>query len=430
MKFVSRVEEKFKSKIIFLLSERHLQDIKQNRDATILFPLSDEKNFWKIDEQGNLIFMDDLLKSAFYLLSGYQEYKVSGKDRFGRYPHTESVQYQFNFTNIPLVNIYFRIIAEGIRAFCDMHNIAFKNRRIWQNGDFGFIVTHDVDRVDKWTWHETKYKLKQVLGMSSTPYSKSMTCYLLFQSIVNLFTKVNPYWNFEWLKKTEKKHDIHSVWYFLPKGDKYIDALYSFKEKRIIDLVRYLEQSGDEICLHGVFKSKVDLDIMQNNRAEIQSLSQKPVVGIRQHWLSFEYPATLQNQERLGFQHDSSWYFAEHVGWRNSYCFPFHPYDFQQKEMMKIWEIPLCMMDASLFDYQEFSLFEAANVFENLLEQVRSVHGLFVLLWHNSYFDEVRFPGITDFYKGMLRKIMELRADCVLPQELISRFEEISASTE
>ena len=144
---------------------------------------------------------------------------------------------------------------------------------------------------------------------------------------------------------------------------------------------------------------------MADNLKEVQTLSSKKITKSRQHWLSFKYPRTLRILENLNIEYDSSWGFAEHCGWRNSYCCPFHPYDLENDRMMDIQELPLNAMDVTFFQYMGLTLDEAFNSIKDMLETCKKHNGLFVLLWHNSHFNETLLPGISQFYEQVLQYI-------------------------
>ena len=403
------------SQIIFKLSDKPLREIKYIDNIPLLFPLSTEPKFYTFDESNNLVFNDDLLKSAFYLLSGYQETLDYSPDQFGRYTYKESIQKKLNLSAFPLVNFYFNIIMEGIEKFCKINKISFNKRDIWNGKKIGFLLTHDVDRVDKYTIRNLKYVLKQFLGLAPTKLSRVKASKLLIEHSIKLFTKQNPYWNFEWMKSIENRFSLNSVWFFLPNNDKNIDAFYSFQERRIKNLVSELVEYGDEIGLHSTYYSIQNEKIMNEDFESVKNLIGENPVGNRQHWLRFKYPVTLRNLENLGIRYDSSWAFNDHIGWRNSYCLPFRPYDIKQDRMMNIWEFPLTVMDVTLFQYQNLSQNSALEKIDDLLDITERFNGLFTLLWHNSNFELENGEDLKDFYISVLEKIHNKKTKTILP---------------
>ncbi|MDZ7764224.1 MAG: polysaccharide deacetylase family protein [Melioribacteraceae bacterium] len=366
--------------IRFQLSCDKLDRVKYIDKIPILFPINDEDAFYKFDDENNLIFNDDLMKSAFYLLSGFQELNHPVLDKYERFSYQQSIQKKLNIAEFPLVNHYFKVITEGIEKFCLKNNYSFSRRNIWQDKAFGFLLTHDVDRVDKYNIAQVKLKIKQLFGLSPSKVSKSKTLKLLITNIVRLFGSDNPFWNFDWLKSLEIKYGFRSVWFFLPQGDPHKDAYFSFDEQRIKEVVNKLIQLGDEIGLHATYNSFDNEEVMKNDYNAVKKLLNQNPSGSRQHWLRFNYPNTLRILEKLEIKYDSTWGFHDQIGWRNSYCLPFRPYDVEQDRMMNIWEFPLTVMDTTLFEYLDLSEAEAEQATDKILNAVESYGGLFVLL--------------------------------------------------
>jgi peptidoglycan/xylan/chitin deacetylase (PgdA/CDA1 family) len=405
------------SQIVFPLSSKSLLEVKYIDNLPILFPVNSENVYYDFDENNNLLFNDDLLKSAFYLLSGYQETEKFTSDNYDRFSYGNSIQKKLNIAHFPLVNHYFEIIIDGIEEFCKRQNVSFEKHNRWDNQNFGFLLTHDVDRVDKYAFRYVKLKIKQFIGLYPSKLSKFNLLKLLVENIVKLFGNDNPYWNFDWMKSIEKKFGINSVWFFLPKGDSSIDAYYSFEEERIKQVVSNLVEEGDEIGLHATYHSYNDEKIFEKDFISVKKLFGENPIGNRQHWLRFKYPNTLRILEKTGIKYDSSWAFNDHIGWRNSYCLPFRPYDIENNRMMEIWEFPLTVMDGTLFQYMKMDQNSAMKDIDEILNAVTTFNGLFTLLWHNSFFELENGEELSEFYNNLLQKIASQNPKNILPQE-------------
>ena len=416
---VDETSGKQTSNIIFGLSSDRIGEIKYINDIPILFPLTKENAFYSFDENKNLIFADDLFKSAFYLLSGYQETLAYEVDQYDRFSYKVSIQKKLDIACLPLVNIYFEEIAKGIEEFCEIHNLSFSRRNIWGNNKFAFLLTHDVDRVDKYTIGQIKYSLKQLFGFAPSKLNKAGRFIKIFEDTINFFRGENPYWNFKWMKSLEEKFNFNSTWFFLPEGDKNIDAHFSFTEERIKNLADDLLSAGDEIGLHGTYRSYKSKTVLKKDFDSVQNLIRNNPLGNRQHWLRFKYPETLRNLEDIGIRYDSSWAFHDHIGWRNSYCLPFRPYDIEQDRMMDLWEFPLTVMDVTLFEYQNFDQTKALEKIEEILKIVEKYNGMFTLLWHNSQFELENGEDLKDFYISVLEKVNLKNPKTILPSKLI-----------
>jgi len=380
-------------------------------DTPVLFPCSPSKEWYVFDKSGNVIFKHDIFKAAFYLLSGYQETLPYKGDRLMRFKFSDSIQSLFYKMAYPVVNQWFSILEKACFKFCKTHGIPFRKRSLWQDCDMGVMLTHDVDRVDKWTIGRIKMATLSLMKEKKAHHLSGV-----LEATHNYITgKNNSYWNFRWLKGLGKKYDLRSTWFFLPAGDKKIDAKYRFSEKRITELMHFITDSGDEIGLHSTYASRKNRQIMQANYEELNSYAPQSIHGVRQHWLSFKYPDTLRIHERVGLKYDSSWGFADMIGWRNGYCLPFKPYDVEKGRIIDVWEYPLCLMDRTLFDYMNLDAGGAYKTVKNMVEICEKYSGLFVLLWHNSFFEEEDYPGVTKLYKDILARLTECKVKSILP---------------
>ncbi len=411
------------SKIVFNLSsdEFDIKKILWNEEIPILFPLSKSNNFYSI-ENNNLIFHHDILKSCFYLLSGYQEYNSTNIDSFGRFTYKNSVQEKLGIIGKPIVNYYFKIIATALNEFLKQQNIELKQRTLFNN--FAFFLTHDIDNVDYYTFNRLLYKTKEITGLVKTYYSFKTNIKHIFKTSFELLKfskKQNPAWNFNYLRDIEKQNNFRSAFYFLQKDKKYHDSDYNYSDNRINSLFQYLINEGCEIGLHGTVASVTNEEKLFRILENINSNLPNPVLGIRQHRLLYKLPETTLNHEKVGLKYDTSLCFAEHEGFRNSFCLPFKLYDFENDHMIDVWEIPLNAMDVTLFHYRELNNSNAQLVIKSLIQEIKKFNGVFTLLWHNDFFDEDRFVGIKSFYEDLLRYINSENPENCLAYEIIRK---------
>jgi peptidoglycan/xylan/chitin deacetylase (PgdA/CDA1 family) len=420
-----KISEDVTNKIIFVLSESEKPDpvnlLFKDQEIPVLFG-NDYRSgpFYREDKNGNLWFLPDFLSSVFWLLSGMQEVIVSQRDRYGRFPFESSIQKQLECAHLPVVNYYFEMIIEGLEVYGQKHNVKKARKRLFNN--FGFVLSHDVDRISFFHPFRVLYKIRQLLGLASLNYSRGKTASLFFKGIffnLNPFRKMDPWWNFDWMIDLEKRLGIRSAFLFLKQEDRFDNSLYKFHFKKIKGLIKKLKEDGFEIGLHGTMRSAADKDNLLKQKDDLtKALGEEPV-GIRQHYLRFFHPKTFKVQQSAGLVYDTSLGFAEHDGYRNGYCYPFHPYDFEADEMMKIWEIPLVMMEVSVLQYRKEG-FEAlrSSVFHYISEAVK-FGGIFSLLWHNCRLSEYEYEGVTEFYEGLLEEIVEENAEVVTGRDLI-----------
>lgn len=373
-------------------------------EIPVLYPCPEAKDSFYTLSGKRLTFHHDLLKSAFHLLSGYEEVRNGSLDQYGRYPYKESLPYKLGITGKPVVNYYFEIILEAMEAFSKANNIPFERTPVLKRPVL--MVSHDIDRTLGYGFFETGFRFKQLLGLSESTLSRKETfkdaCISLLH-FLNPFSTKDPYWTFETLMKWEEERKFRGTYYFLEKdGGRNENSRYHFHEKRFKKLFRDLSKRGHEVGIHGTLQSATNQDAMNSTVDKLRQASPEPVTGIRQHYLKFTPDSTGQIQQKAGLKYDASLGFAEHDGFRHSYCWPFRLFDFKEDRCLDHWEIPLTVMEGTHFYYRKLDLKSSRASVEALMEEVSKFNGVFSLLWHNHFFDEREIPGIVDHYTGIL----------------------------
>lgn len=421
-------ESNFSGEIIFLISDKDFnsRNIKYINNIPILFPLEKEEQFYKVDHKNNLIFTQDVITSSFYLLSGLQEYRSPIKDNYGRFPFEISIQKKLGIINKPIVNYYFEIIVNAIKEWGLLNNVNISTKKLFNH--IGVLLTHDVDKIETFNFFEVVYKFKQLIKIA--PSTKSLLnrlniFFYYFLTWTNIFNKTNPHWDFNKIRRIEKKYNFNSVFFFLQKDKLHADSYYLYSDKKIKDLFLYLNEDNCEIGLHGTINSAKYLDSLQNIFRNLESESPQKIFGVRQHRLIFENTFTSQIQEKTGLKYDSTLGFAEHEGFRNSFCFPFRIYDHENDKMLNIWEFPLIAMDTTLFKYRKLSVVDALTNLNEIIIEIKKFNGLFTFLWHNGFQAENRhIKDIESFYDHVLHSLKINKGEGILGRELLKKLQE------
>ena len=369
----------------------------------VLFPVSDTDRWYSVEGK-SIVFHHDILKSAFYLLSGYQEYVGGEKDSYGRFPWEASVQKQLGITRRPVVNYYFEILLEALEEFCRLNSMPFQ--RTASHSPVLFL-SHDVDRIRKYSLRNVAYYLLLRLRILPSSLSREERKKQFRDHAAGTFLfKKDPYRNFRELTTLENSLQIRSTWFMLENTGR-DNSRYRFRDKKITGLIRWLEEQGHEIAIHGTMESSEDAEVAQSGLDRLNRVCRHKVKGSRQHFLKYLHPQTTNILSTCGLLYDASLGFAGQPGFRNSYAFPFRLYDFEKQKAFAIWHLPLNVMDASLMDYMKLSPSESSAVIGEILKEVRKFRGVFGLLWHQCRLDEEEIPGIDAFYNDLLRTIRD-----------------------
>jgi len=109
--------------------------------------------------------------------------------------------------------------------------------------------------------------------------------------------------------------------------------------------------------------------------------------------------------KKRGLKYDTTLSFADHEGFRCGICFPYKPFDVLKNRVLNIWELPLTVMDGSLFNYQNLIPEEGFQRIKSIINTVKKYQGVFVLSWHNSSLDDLRLPGWVEVYERTMKYI-------------------------
>ena len=118
--------------------------------------------------ENQIIIHYDIIASAFYLLSNWQEYISHEKDAYGRFKMTESIQSKLNFICKPVVNYYFDILKDALER---AYNIEL-NQRLWEGKKIAVCLTHDIDLCES-AWIQGSFR-ELLKGNIFTPLKLAM----------------------------------------------------------------------------------------------------------------------------------------------------------------------------------------------------------------------------------------------------------------
>jgi hypothetical protein len=272
----------------------------------------------------------------------------------------------------------------------------------YPNGhSFCLCLSHDVDRPRKFPPDGLiKVPAKVLLRRESPLALRQMWTYLR--------TGKDPHWNLAQIIDLEQEYGCRSTFFLLAgRGNKRCDPPYSADPGTRARLCETILGSGGEVGLHGSYESYLSAGILRQELLALQEHAE--IRGCRQHFLRLDVQYTLAALEQAGLLYDSSLGFAGAIGFRSGFAAPYHPFNLAQNRPLRLLEIPLLIMDRSLFSYCYPGLPAEAVWAEMLsvLEPVRDYSGCVSILWHNTFFDEAAFPGYGGLYRRLLNWLQE-----------------------
>jgi hypothetical protein len=369
------------------------QGIKQQ--ALDCFEFNDQKAFFKT--AGDLTF--DIFAASFYLLSRYEEYLPHKKDMYGRYAFENSLAYKENFLKVPLINMWLKtfkvLLKEKFTGLPTPVPIAIGTR-------LTFLPTYDIDIAwsykHKGWWRNTGGLLRSLLkGQWS-----------LFKERIQVLRgkQKDPFDAFGWMNKLHEQYKLKPYYFFLVpekrgRYDKNIPPSCKAMQELIQDhVIRY------PIGVHPSWRSGDDVSLLKKEIETVSTLNGNPVVSSRQHYIRFNLPDGYRRLINNGIKFDFSMGYGSINGFRASAASPFFWYDLEKEVQTELMLFPFCYMEANSFYEQKYSAQQALEEMHQYYNEVKSVNGYFIMIWHNSFLGTDKlYAGWREVYEQFIKEV-------------------------
>jgi hypothetical protein len=334
----------------------------------------------------SVTFDVDIFGSCFFMLSRYEEYVCDERDEHGRFPSLASISTKAGFLHRPIVNEYVELLYSAMKY-------------LWPELDrrentFAVSPSHDVDRAYEFYNMSIFTVIKFLLDGFYIGKPASFVLKRFAKSLLSKITLggVDPFNTFSFIMDNSEERGLSSEFYFLTAVTNVKkDASYSLNDRSIKNLMRDIAGRGHVIGLHPSYGSYLD---SEQTQAEFDLLKrhcgllniEQQQWGGRQHYLRWEFPATLNNWVKAGLDYDSSVYFSDAPGFRSGCCLEYPLYDLLGRECTPLHERPLAFMDSSIMDADDtdIDMQKSKQLIYDLKSSCRRYGGRFTFLWHNS----------------------------------------------
>lgn len=352
--------------------------------------------------QDSCILRKDIVAGAFYFLTCWHEYIISGLGLpRGRVDYKESLQYRWDFTETPVVDIYCQILLYAIQRVLPeyLRDIAWQGTR-----RFAVSLSHDIDYWRYWDAKAVsdtyRYNFHTFLKRPLNASYKLIGHYLHKKHFYNHYRRLRG------ILQKERELKVKSTWFLLASGkfedprQNYIDDMVYREE--IIDLL-----GQEDVGLHGSPEAAFDLDVLLEELENLRSLGMNPT-GFRTHYLHFDYQLSFANLEAAGIKYDSTLGYWENVGFRAGISVPFYPFNIEENRPFRVLEIPLIVMDTTLYSHKAMNIKPHGGKLTlfRLIKVAAKYQCHLSLLWHNTSFDPVDYPGWGKLYYKTIRNAL------------------------
>lgn len=354
-------------------------ELSQNDNSSIPIPIIYGNDECKVTDDQITIGLD-IFGSAFFMLSRYEEAAVPKTDQHDRFAAIDSVAYQNQFLNRPIVNEYIDLLKEAISILWP--STAFRKRQY--RGLVSCDVDHLRDNLAESTFRSWKKAAGDVIKRKSITEATET-----YNNWYNTRIRSdNRFDTFDFMMNTCERSNLKQAFYFRSDLES-----YDHNDPMLHALLRDIDNRGHEIGIHFGYDTYLDLTRAKEELEMLHTTLDKlgikqPVRGGRQHYLRWRSSETAVIWDSLGLEYDSTIGYGDHIGFRSGFCCEYPLYDVRRREPLKILERPLIVMECSLLSsiYMNVTFDEAFKQMLKLYSQVKKFDGDFTLLWHNSYF--------------------------------------------
>jgi peptidoglycan/xylan/chitin deacetylase (PgdA/CDA1 family) len=355
------------------------------------------------------------LRSIAFMLCRDEELLDPRRDQWECFSGFYSRLHDLGLVDRPLVNIHARQLRRLIAAWCARRGAELEMVPLWKDGArFAVALTHDVDDLEFYSLKHAFRLLRQAREPSSYAFRAGLAT--AARTLRRGLKRGDPYWNFDRWAAEEGRHGFRSTFFFCPPDPRLrheYDPTYRTEDTlefegariRLARMLEILAERGWEVGLHGSYESHQDAEELGRQKAQIERAAGCTIAGIRQHFLRFDVRATWAAQREAGFAYDCTLGYNEAIGFRAGIAAPFHPWDVERHAPHALLELPLTIMDGTLFRTLGLDGAKAARATREHLEEVEKVGGLAVLLWHPNAADEEHFPGWWSSYRETLEHL-------------------------
>lgn len=331
----------------------------------------------------------DVFASAFFMLTRWEEHVCPERDTYGRFPATAALATRADFLDRPVVHEYADLLWQML--------IRLGWQRPRKKTTASLHLSCDVDHPRLW-WLPAD-RLRTLGGSIFERKNLQETAWWLQH---HLFRRRDPFDVFEdWMNFSEKNNQ---VWHFnfLGERPKTSDCYYPLRHPVVRRLIQRVAERGHVVGFHPSREAHADAAVFAAELESLRQISPQPVTTGRQHYLCFEAPSTWQRWADAGMAWDSTLGYPDAEGFRCGMCRDFPVFNFLTRQVLPLREKPLLAMDITLARYRGYTPAQASERLQHLRRQVDKHGGEFVLLWHNSSWNDFFWKDWREVFHSYL----------------------------
>lgn len=334
----------------------------------------------------------DIVASAFFWLSDWQQRVIKERDEHRRVPFRKTLQARYGWAERPLVDEYADYLFEALERV----GLSFAPKK-WGDHTFAFALTYDMDNIRSSAWVRLWRSLwsdrsngiqraAELLLSGKDPVQQSIDKLLAFTADRGIRPTV-------FLKAADGRD----------KNDARDYLFHSYFQT----LTHQLRDLDAQFGVHPGYRAGHDplLAAAEKLRLE-QALCVGPLTAHRAHYLRYDGVRAACIWEEEGYEADSSIAWAEHTGFRTGTCRPHPVYDHEHNRPSKVIEWPMCAMDAQMEGYMKLKPEAAFSRLIKLTDTVERHRGVMVWNFHQTVYMDDGERTTAAYFEPAVREVL------------------------
>lgn len=373
-------------------SDKSIENSLQIKPHTILFDhgirdyhleVKNSERFYKVFFKNNLSEIPfDFFGASFWLLTRYEEYLPFKADNYNRFNYRSSLAYQYDFIQVPLVNIWLNEVKNVLLSH--FPSLEFNTR------NYTYLSTVDIDNAFKY-----KYKgfVRTLAGIISDRNFKK----LVERFSIIMGKKTDPFDCYNFLIETHKKSNIQAI-FFLLLGDYGVnDKNHSASDLRFQSLIKHLSDYST-VGIHPSFGSNQNIQQLKIEISRLGNITHRLITKSRQHFSMLTFPKTYQELLQAGIYADYSMGYTNYNGFRASYCFPYKWYSLDIESISALTIHSFCISENTLLESIKNETLLQQSL--PIINEVKKYKGEMISIFHNNNFNEELKKFYLEFIKA------------------------------
>ncbi|GAB2780223.1 polysaccharide deacetylase family protein [Salinimicrobium soli] len=268
--------------------------------------------FFAVSENSALPF--DIFAATFFLLSRYEEYLPHVKDEEGRFQASESLAFQEEFLDLPVVDIWAFKFQEVLKKRFPNYNFPKREMQI-----------HNIISVTEAYRYKKKGIVRGFLGLL-LDIVQLKPKYVLHRVQVMLKAKKDPYEVYKKLIRFLKKRGVSMKFMFQVSDFSAQDRNVNYNRLEFHSLIKSVADYA-EVGLQPGYYANHRLEVLKEEKTRLEYILKRPVLSALNSKYNLLLPDTYNHMVELEFQNDYSMGYPEALGFRAGTCTPFLFYD-------------------------------------------------------------------------------------------------------